>query len=160
MKAALIAPSAKRSRTRFGIRKATTNASISLPAPNTAASTCSRTSPRIRLVSVAAPARPADRARRSCEAGESFEGAGAGESDAMRLAAAERLSGDLIHQLAVNVLAGEPCHGSLHDTAQVLRGCRAGFSDGVSDRTLDDGGVSGRWAVGVENLDFGGFLVS
>jgi hypothetical protein len=37
--AALIDPSANRSRTRFGIRNATMNASISLLAPNRAAST-------------------------------------------------------------------------------------------------------------------------
>ena len=37
--AALIAPSANRSRTRFGTRNATTKASMSLPAPKNAAST-------------------------------------------------------------------------------------------------------------------------
>ena len=62
--AALIAPSAKRSRTRFGIRNATRNASISLPAPKRTASTWSRTRPSSRLVSVASPISPADRAMR------------------------------------------------------------------------------------------------
>jgi hypothetical protein len=40
------APSAKRSRSRFGVRKATMKASISLPPPKSHAKTCSRMSPR------------------------------------------------------------------------------------------------------------------
>ena len=65
-KAAVIAPSANRSRSRFGIRKATLNASIStpLPAPNSAARTASRATPSTRLVIVATPMSPAERASR------------------------------------------------------------------------------------------------
>ena len=63
-KAAVIAPSANRSRSRLGMRNATLKASIAGPvlAPNTAASTISRTRPSTRLVIVATPMRPADRA--------------------------------------------------------------------------------------------------
>ena len=65
-KAAVIAPSAKRSRNRLGMRNATLNASICMLAlaPNMAASTVSRTTPRTRLAAVAAPIRPADFASR------------------------------------------------------------------------------------------------
>ena len=63
-KAALIAPSANRSRSRLGIFVATLKASIALPAPNSAASTWSRSRPSRRLVSVAAPTTPAERASR------------------------------------------------------------------------------------------------
>ena len=66
--ALLIAPSANRSRTRFGTRKATLYASVASPAPNSAARTCSRTTPSTRLVIVAAPADAAERA--SVEGGE------------------------------------------------------------------------------------------
>src|SRR4029079_2168501 len=62
--AALIAPSANKSRTRFGIRKATLKASMAFPAPNIDASTWSRTRPRMRLVIVAAAGEPAERAIR------------------------------------------------------------------------------------------------
>ena len=62
-KAAVIAPSANRSRTRLGRRNATLKASIWWLAPNACASTCSRTSPRTRLAIVALPARPAARVR-------------------------------------------------------------------------------------------------
>ena len=60
--AAVIAPSANRSRSRFGTRNATLKASICglALAPNTAASTVSRTRPSTRLVIVAAPISPAD----------------------------------------------------------------------------------------------------
>ncbi len=63
-KAAVIAPSAKRSRTRLGMRKATLNASIAGPvlAPKRAATTISRTTPSTRLASVARLMRPAERA--------------------------------------------------------------------------------------------------
>ncbi len=65
-KAALIAPSAKRSRTRLGMRNATLNASIAGPplAPKSSAITVSRATPSNRLVSVAMLTRPADRAIR------------------------------------------------------------------------------------------------
>ncbi len=64
--AAVIAPSAKRSRSRLGTRKATLKASISgpLPAPKIAASTVSRATPRTRLAIVAMLMRPAERASR------------------------------------------------------------------------------------------------
>ena len=54
--AALIAPSANRSRSRLGMRNATLYASMAAPAPKKAATTCSRTTPRMRLVRVARPA--------------------------------------------------------------------------------------------------------
>ena len=62
--AAVIAPSAKRSRNRFGIRNATLKASISMPplAPKNAASTISRATPSTRLAMVATLMSPADRA--------------------------------------------------------------------------------------------------
>jgi hypothetical protein len=60
-KAADRAPSAKRSRSRFGIRKATVKASAAGPAlaPNRAPKTISRARPKTRLTDVAAPTRPA-----------------------------------------------------------------------------------------------------
>ena len=58
-----MAPSANRSRTRLGRRNATLNASIWWLAPKACASTCSRTSPRIRLAIVALPTSPAARVR-------------------------------------------------------------------------------------------------
>ena len=58
--AAVIAPSANRSRRRLGMRNATLKASICIPAPKTAASTVSRTSPSTRLAIVARPITPAD----------------------------------------------------------------------------------------------------
>jgi len=60
-----IAPSANRSRSRFGIRNATLNASVANPAPNRIAIACSRTRPMTRESSVAAPTVPALRATRS-----------------------------------------------------------------------------------------------
>ena len=62
--AAVIAPSAKRSRSRLGMRKATLNASIAALAPKKYARTVSRTTPSTRLAIVARLMRPADRARR------------------------------------------------------------------------------------------------
>ena len=59
-----MAPSANRSRSRFGIRNATLKASVARPAPNSVAITCSRTSPSTRDSSVAAPTVPARRAMR------------------------------------------------------------------------------------------------
>ena len=62
--AALIAPSANRSRSRLGMRNATLYASMAAPAPKNEATTCSRTTPRMRLVIVASrPTRP-DRSSR------------------------------------------------------------------------------------------------
>jgi len=58
------APSANRSRSRLGMRKAAVKASISAPPPNSAAYTCSRTSPRIRLQSTARLTTPAARVLR------------------------------------------------------------------------------------------------
>ncbi len=62
--AAVIAPSAKRSRSRLGMRNATLNASIAALAPKKYARTVSRTTPSTRLNIVARLMRPADRARR------------------------------------------------------------------------------------------------
>src|SRR5882757_7143110 len=53
------APSANRSRSRFGMRKAAVNASIAPPPPNNAAHTCSRTRPSTRLHITASPTMPA-----------------------------------------------------------------------------------------------------
>src|SRR5450631_2869711 len=53
------APSANRSRSRFGIRKAAVNASMAAPPPNNAAQICSRASPRTRLHITATPITPA-----------------------------------------------------------------------------------------------------
>src|SRR5207248_840028 len=61
-KAAESAPSANRSRSRFGMRKAVMKASSSRPAPKKTANACSRTSPRTRLTSTAALTTPARRA--------------------------------------------------------------------------------------------------
>src|SRR5712671_7796365 len=53
------APSANRSRNRFGMRNAAVNASMAPPPPNKAAQTCSRTSPSTRLHITARPMIPA-----------------------------------------------------------------------------------------------------
>src|SRR5207244_6095420 len=137
---ALMAPSANRSRTRLGMRKATTNASISLPAPKSAASTWSRASPRTRLVSVAVPARAAECARRS------------------RPALGAKLFPDqIVYSLAVDRLPGQPRQRRLHRSSEVLGRGRAGFGDGRDDRGFDDGRIGGRRQVGFEDRDLGGF---
>ena len=53
------APSAKRSRNRFGVRNATVNASMARPPPKSAAKICSRIRPRMRLHMTARPTMPA-----------------------------------------------------------------------------------------------------
>src|SRR6202020_2921429 len=53
------APSANRSRSRFGMRKAAVKASIAMPPPNSAAKICSRKSPSSRLHITARPMMPA-----------------------------------------------------------------------------------------------------
>src|ERR1700689_886258 len=53
------APSANRSRSRFGMRTAMVNASMTRPPPNSAAKICSRASPSTRLQSTASPTTPA-----------------------------------------------------------------------------------------------------
>src|SRR5262245_29418359 len=60
--AAESAPSANRSRSRFGMRKAVMNASSSRPAPKQTANTCSRTTPSTRLAATAMLTTPARRA--------------------------------------------------------------------------------------------------
>jgi hypothetical protein len=55
------APSAKRSRVRFGIRKLVRNASFWKPAPKRSAITISRTSPVMRLRKIDAETIPAER---------------------------------------------------------------------------------------------------
>src|SRR5437667_2319737 len=74
-KAAESAPSANRSRSRFGMRKAVMKASSSRPAPKKTANACSRTSPRTRLTSTAALTTPARRA--SCARPPASTGAAA-----------------------------------------------------------------------------------
>ena len=58
-KAALMAPSAKRSRNKLGMRNAILNASATSEAPKRNAKTCSRTRPPMRLKKVATPMAPA-----------------------------------------------------------------------------------------------------
>src|SRR5580658_8723269 len=53
------APSANRSRSRFGMRNAMVNASMTRPPPNSAAKICSRARPSTRLQSTASPTTPA-----------------------------------------------------------------------------------------------------
>ncbi len=60
-KAVESAPSANRSRSRFGMRNAMVNASMMRPPPKSAAKICSRASPRTRLQSTASPTTPAAR---------------------------------------------------------------------------------------------------
>src|SRR5882762_2285219 len=55
------APSANRSRSRLGMRKAMVNASMTRPPPNSAAKICSRARPSTRLQSTASPTTPAAR---------------------------------------------------------------------------------------------------
>src|ERR1700752_2132040 len=55
------APSANRSRRRFGMRKAIVNASMTRPPPKSAAKICSRARPSTRLQSTASPTAPAAR---------------------------------------------------------------------------------------------------
>src|SRR5512138_244329 len=120
--AAVIAPSANRSRTTFGIRKATLKASMALPAPNIDASTWSRTRPRMRLVIVAAPADAAERASRLCWEGE----------------LGSKLAADrFVDRAAVRILAGQTRHHRLHDLAHVFDRRRTGLGDGVGDGGLD-----------------------
>ena len=52
-------PSAKRRLSKFGIRSATKKASAAIPEPKSVAITMSRTSPRIRLISVKKAMTPA-----------------------------------------------------------------------------------------------------
>ena len=122
--AALMAPSANRSRTRLGIRKATLNASIALPAPNIDASTWSRTSPKMRLVIVATPADAAERASAYC-------GGGGGELGAKL--AADRLT----HGTAIRILASQARHHRFHHLAHVLRRACAGLGDCLEHGGLD-----------------------
>src|SRR5262245_51706140 len=120
--AALIAPSANRSRTRFGIRKATLKASMALLAPNIDASTWSRTRPRMRLVMVAAPADAAARASRLCWEGE----------------LGSKLAADrFVDRAAIRVLTGQTRHHRFHDLAHIFDGGRAGLGDGFDNGGLD-----------------------
>src|SRR6266545_15850 len=96
---------------------------MALPAPKSAASTCSRTTPRMRLAIVAAPADAAERASVEEEEGEEL---------GSKLAAHGFVDG-----AAVGVLAGKLRHDGLHDLAHVLRRARAGFSHRRRDRRLD-----------------------
>src|SRR4051812_36730368 len=115
MKAALMAPSAKRSRSRLGTREATINASIVFPAPKRAARICSRTRPRMRLVMVAAPADAAERA----SGGASGE-VGSGAKPAPH---------GFVHRAPVGMLAGEPGHHCFHHLPHVLHRGRSGLGN-------------------------------
>src|SRR4030095_4033841 len=119
--AALSAPSANKSRTRFGIRKATLNASMALPAPNIDASTWSRTRPRMRLVIVAAPADAAERASRFCCEGE----------------LGSKLAADrFVDRAAIRILAGQTRHHRFHDLAHIFDRGRTGLGDRVDTGPL------------------------
>src|SRR3954467_4051401 len=96
---------------------------MALPAPNSAASTCSRTTPRTRLAIVAAPADAAERASFEEEEGE---GLGA------KLAAHGVVDG-----AAVGVLAGKLRHDGLHHLAHVFGRARTGFGNRRRDRGVD-----------------------
>ena len=61
MNAVESAPSANRSRNKFGSRNAIKNASRFFPAPKSPANTCSRISPRTRLHKIAMPTTPVAR---------------------------------------------------------------------------------------------------
>src|SRR3954453_23408888 len=111
-----MAPSANRSRSRLGMRKATKYASIALPAPKSDASTCSRTRPSNRLVIVAAPA---DAAERAIE-------------DEGGLGAAKFAAHGFVHRLAVGVHAGQLRHHRLHHFTHVFRRGGARLGDGGS----------------------------
>src|SRR4051812_6260340 len=142
--AALIAPSAKRSRTRFGMRNATLNASIAFPAPNIEARTWSRASPRMRLAMVAAPADTAERA--SVDVREEELGA--------------KLAADrFVHGAAVRVLARKARHHGLHPLAHVLLRRRACFGDRRGDRRVNVVGGGGGRQVRLEDADLRRFLV-
>src|SRR5262245_30296858 len=118
-----MAPSAKRSRTRFGIRQATLYASMALPAPNSAARTCSRTTPRIRLAIVATPADAAERASVPDEEGDEL---------------GAKLSADrLVDRAAVRVLAGKLRHDRLHDLPDILWRRRACFRNRGNDGSVN-----------------------
>ena len=125
--AALIAPSANRSRSRLGMRNATLYASMAAPAPKNEATTCSRTTPRMRLVIVAMPAEAADRASVDEDVG----------SDAKRAA------DGFVDGLPVGILAGELRHDGLHHLAEsfadvapvsaIASATAASISSGVAD---------------------------
>src|SRR5262249_22214267 len=158
--AALIAPSANSSRTRFGMRNATTNASISFPAPKTAASTVSRARPSTRLVSVAIPATPAERPRRSVDGAlGSSEAEGLSAEGAMRLGAAEFLSDEIVDALSIDGLTSELRHHRFHHTSHVLGRRRPGFGDRLRNCTVDERGIGGSWQIRFEHGDFCGFIV-
>src|SRR5688572_10372618 len=119
-----MAPSAKRSRTRLGIRKATLYASIAAVAPKKCARTCSRTRPRIRLVMVAAPAEAAERASvrgalpavvpRPCSG--RLCGSRGVEGSAAKFTAHR-----VVDRAAVYVLSRQLRHDGFHHLAHILR---------------------------------------
>ncbi len=74
MNAVESAPSAKRSRRRFGARNAAMNASLAVPAPKSAAKICSRANPSTRLHITASPTIPAARVLPPLLAGTSRAG--------------------------------------------------------------------------------------
>src|SRR5688572_18503033 len=120
---------------------------MALPAPKSAASTCSRTTPRMRLVIVAAPADAADRAMVDVVGGEGG------------LGCAKLAADGVVDRPAVRVLAGEFRHHGLHHLAHVLGRGRAAFGNGGGH-----GGVyllrrRGRRQIALENGDLAGLLV-
>src|SRR5262245_31426629 len=111
-------------------------------APKNAAMTSSRTTPRMRLVMVAAAADAAERASLEDEPGSG----------------AKLAADNLVDGLPVGILPGQHRHDRLHHLAHVLRRCRAGFRDGCAHCGLDLFGAR-RWRqVLPEHLDFSGFL--
>src|SRR5882672_12149994 len=142
--AALIAPSANRSRTRFGMRNATLKASMALPAPNIDASSWSRTSPRMRLVIVAAPADAAERASAGCGGG---------------LLGSKLAADRVAHRAAIRVLAREARHHRLHHLAHVLRRGGARLGDRRGDRGVDLLDRGGGRKIVLEDADFSRLLV-
>src|SRR4051812_14613639 len=137
--AALIAPSENRSRRRFGMREATTKASMALPAPKSAARSCSRTRPRMRLVMVATPA---DAAARASVPAAARDGTAAGSVVGVALPGAMRGNAGrpagsgtklaphgVVHRAPVGMLAGKLRHNRFHHLAHVLHGCGASFGD-------------------------------
>src|SRR4051812_39366147 len=137
-KAALIAPSENRSRRRFGMREATTNASIALPAPKSAARSCSRTNPRMRLVMVATPADAAARASvpaaydgRAARSivGVTVPGGTRGNEGRADGSGTKLAPHSVVHRAPVGMLAGKLRHHRFHHLAHVLDRCGTRFGD-------------------------------
>src|SRR3954449_2660361 len=64
---------------------------------------------------------------------------------------------DLVDYPAVGAAARQAAHHTFHHTAEILRRCGAGFTDGFVDCTVDLGGIDRRRHVGLEDGDLRGF---